>query len=170
MRARGTSCSSALRTRVDRFDAVVQVVDLSAAVELGGDRVLHDRVAGRHDDGFDRHAVLGRGLNQREVAHAHQRHVQRARNRRRREREHVDAGAVLFEALLVHHAEALLFVDDDQAEVGEGDVLLQQAVRADDDVDFAFGEVAQDSLLLGLAGLEARELFDSDREARRSAR
>ncbi len=33
---------------VDRFDAVVQIVDLSAAVELGGDRALHDRIAGRN--------------------------------------------------------------------------------------------------------------------------
>ena len=35
---------------VDRFDAVVQVVDLAAAVEFGGDRALHDRVARRNDD------------------------------------------------------------------------------------------------------------------------
>ena len=45
MRARGTSSSSALRDRVDRFDAVVKVVDLPAAIELGRDRSLHDRVA-----------------------------------------------------------------------------------------------------------------------------
>ena len=43
----------------------------------------------------------------------------------------------LLEALLVHHAEALLFVDDDQPEIAEDDVLLQDAVRADDDVDLA---------------------------------
>ena len=63
----------------------------------------------------------------------------------------------------MHHAEALLFVDDDEAEVGEGDVLLQEPVRADDDVHLALGEIAQDAPLLGL-GLEARELFDAHRE------
>ena len=63
----------------------------------------------------------------------------------------------------MHDAEALLFVHDDQAQVGEGDVLLQQPVRTDDDVDFTFGQVAHDSLLIGL-GDKARELFDSNRE------
>ena len=33
------------RDAVDRLDAVVHVVHLAAAVELGGDRALHDRVA-----------------------------------------------------------------------------------------------------------------------------
>ena len=65
-----------------------------------------------------------------------------------------------FEALLVHDAEALLLVDDDQSEIGESDVFLQQAVRADDDVDLAFGEIAEDALLIGLRR-EARELFDA---------
>ena len=69
-------------------------------------------------------------------------------------------GAILLEALLVHDAEALLLVDDDQAEVGEGDVLLQQPMRADDDVDLALREVAQDPFLVGL-GREARKLFDA---------
>ena len=54
----------------------------------------------------------------------------------------------LLEALLVHDAEALLFVDDDQPEIVEGDVFLQQPVRADDDVDLALGQIGQDRLLL----------------------
>ena len=108
----------------------------------------------------------GRGLNQREIAHAHQRHLQRARNRRRGERQHVDGGAHLLEPLLVHHAEALLFVDDDQAEIAKDDVFLQQAVRADDDVDLAVGEVAQASPAVLCLRLEARELVDAHRKAR----
>jgi hypothetical protein len=39
----------------------------------------------------------------------------------------------------VAHAEALLFVDDEQAEVLELEVLRQDAVGADEDVDFARG-------------------------------
>ena len=58
---------------------------------------------------------------------------------------HVDARPISFEALLVHDAKALLFVDHDQAEVGESDVLLKQPVRADDDVDLALGEIAENS-------------------------
>ncbi len=141
----------------------MHVVHLSAAIELRRDRALHDRVRLRHDDGLDRHAVLRRGLDQREVAHAHQRHLQRARNRRRGEREHVDGRLELFEPLLVHHAEALLFVDHDQAEVAEHDVLLQDAVRSDHDVDFAERDVVDDRARF-LLGLEARELFDPDRK------
>ena len=45
--------------------------------------------------------------------------------------------AQLLDALLVRDAEALLFVDDEQAQVLEVHVLRQQAVGADDDVDLA---------------------------------
>ena len=41
-----------------------------------------------------------------------ERHVQRARNRRRRQREHVDVRAQTLQALLVLHAEPMLLVDD----------------------------------------------------------
>ena len=47
------------------------------------------------------------------------RHLQRARDRRGGEREHVDVGAQLLELLLVGDAEALLLVDDHQAEALE---------------------------------------------------
>ena len=67
------------------------------------------------------------------------RHVQRARDRRGRHRQHVHRLAHLLQPLLVRHAEALLFVDDDQAQVGELDVLADQPVRADEDVDLALG-------------------------------
>ena len=47
-------------------------------------------------------------------------------------REHVDVGLELLDALLVLDAEALLLVDDEQAEILELDVLGQQPVGADD--------------------------------------
>ncbi len=65
------------------------------------------------------------------------RHLQRARDRRRGQRQHVDLRAQLLEPLLVGDAEALLLVDDEQAEVLEAHVARQQPVRADDDVDLA---------------------------------
>ena len=47
----------------------------------------------------------------------------------------------------MRHAEALLLIDDEKAQVLEMDLLLQQLVRADDEVD--------------LAGLQVKErLFD----------
>ena len=94
-----------------------------------------------HDLRLDRQAVARRRLDHRHVADAGQRHVQRARNRRRRHRQHVHLLAQLLDPLLVRHAEALLLVDDEQAEVAERDVLRQQPVRADDDVELAGGEL-----------------------------
>ncbi len=61
-------------------------------------------------------------------------------------------------------AEALLLVDDHQAEVLERDVLLQQPVRADDDVDAAGCRVADDAALVAVAA-EARQHLDPHREA-----
>ena len=68
--------------------------------------------------------------------------MQRSRDRRGGEGQHVDARAHLLEAFLVHDAEALFFVDDDDPQVLEDDVLLQEPVRAHHDVDFAGGELA----------------------------
>ena len=56
-------------------------------------------------------------------------------------------------------AEALLLVDDDQAELLEGDGAGQQGVRADDQVDFARGQPRLDLFGL-LRGGEAREGTD----------
>ena len=75
----------------------------------------------------------------------------------------------MLQPFLLHNAEALLFIDDYQTEIGEHDVFLQQAMRADNDVDAPFGQLAQ-YLALRLLALEARELFDPDREAGEAAR
>jgi hypothetical protein len=66
------------------------------------------------------------------------------------------------QTLLLAHAEALLLVDDDEAEVLELHVFLQQAVGADDHVDLALGQLEQLGLDL-LRGLEARQHFDPQR-------
>ena len=65
-------------------------------------------------------------------------------------------GLDLLEALLVRHAEALLLVDDDQAEVLERHVLLEQPVRADDDVHRRRRR-CRDHVLLLLARVRKRE-------------
>ena len=62
--------------------------------------------------------------------------------------QHVDGGPQVLERLLVLDAEALLLVDDHQAEVLDAYAGLQQAVGADDEVDRAVGEAGQ--RLLGL--------------------
>ncbi len=62
-------------------------------------------------------------------------------------------GAHLLEAFFVADAEALLFVDDEQAEVLELEVFGEDAVGADEDVDLAlFGFFEDDFLLLRRCG------------------
>ena len=139
MRASGTSRVIEVADRVDRLDAVVDEVDLAAAFHLGADRPLDHCLVELDDVGLDRQAILRRRLDDRHVADAGERHVQRARDRRRRHRQHVHALAHLLDALLVRDAEALLLVDDEQAEVAELHVLRQQPMRADDDLDLAGG-------------------------------
>ena len=96
------------------------------------------------------------------------RHLQRARDRRRGQRQHVDLRAQLLEPLLVADAEALLLVDDQQAEVLEPHVARQQPVRADDDVELPVGQRRHRLLLLGL-GAEARQHGDAHREVGEAA-
>ena len=132
----------------DALDAVVDEVDLAAAFEFLLDRGLDEFVVPAGDDGLNRHAVFGRSLDDAHVAQADQRHVQRARDGRGRHGEDVDLLAHLLDAFFVAHAEALFFVDDEQAEVGELQVFREDAVGADEDVDFAGFRFLQNFFLL----------------------
>ena len=122
---------------VDSFDAIVDEVDLAAALEFDFDRGSNDLLVELGHDGLNRHAIFRRRLDDGHIAQADERHVQRARNRRGAHGEDVDLLAHLLQALLVAHAETLLFVDNEQAEVLKLDVFRQNAVGADEDVDLA---------------------------------
>jgi hypothetical protein len=88
--------------------------------------------------------------------------AKRARDRCRGQRQDVDLGAHRLQRLLLAHAEAVFLVDDDQPQLLEADVLADQLVRADDDIDPAFGEFPQ-GLRRFLGRLEARDFGDPDR-------
>ncbi len=148
----------------DGFDAVVHEVDLAAARQLVPDGALDHRRIELHHVRLNREPVLGRRLDNRHVADADERHVQRPRNRRRGHRQHVDPPSHLLDALLMGDAKPLLFVDHEQAEVLELHVLGQESMRADDDVDFARGEAGKD-LLCFLLRAEAADHVDRHREA-----
>ena len=75
---------------VDGFDAVVDEVDLAAALELHLDGGADELLVELGDDGLDGHAVFGRGLDDGHIAQADERHVQRARDGRGGHGEHVD--------------------------------------------------------------------------------
>ena len=147
---------------LDRLHVVVQEVDLAAALELAQHRLADRARALGADEGLDRQAPLRRGRDHRQVAQALERHAERARDRRRGQRQHVDLGAQRLHLLLVAHAEAVLLVDDEQAEALELDVGREQLVRADDDVDRAVGEPFERRLHF-LRRAEARQLGDLDR-------
>lgn len=147
---------------LDGLDLVVQEVHLPAALQFAQHGFAdHARALVAHE-GLDGQAPLRRGGDHTQVAQALERHAQRARNRRGGEREHVDLGAHGLHRLLVAHAEAVLLVDDEQAQVLELDRLREQLVRADHDVDRAFGQaLGRRGDLLGRA--EAAHLGHLDR-------
>ncbi len=133
---------------LDVLHPVVDVEDLPLAEQLAPDRLGHRALVVLADVGQDRLALLGRRLHQGEVADAGEAHLERARDRCRREREDVDVRPQPLDLLLVLHAEALLLVDDEQAQVLQLHVVGEEAVRADDHVDRAGRDVGDDRLLL----------------------
>ena len=141
-----------LRGLVDVLDAVVQEERLPAARVLALERVLDEVLVVLADVGLDRAAALGRRLDHGDVAQPGEAHLQRARDRRRAHRDHVDLELELAQQLLLLDAEALLLVDDDQAEVLRAHVAAEHAVGADQDVDLAVGEALDGRALLGRRG------------------
>ena len=73
-------------------------------------------------------------------------------------------GLQRFQLLLMTHTEMLLFVNDQQAEIGKFDALGKQRMGADDDVDVTGGKPAFHlGRILGIH--HPRQLADLDRQA-----
>src|SRR5881398_3442242 len=144
------------RDLADGAHLVVHEIDLPAAAQLAQRRLAQRRRMPLDEEGLDGEPPGRGGRDQRQVAQPAERHVERARNRRRGEGEHVHVGAQRLQALLVAHAEAMLLVDDEEAEVVEARVRVQQAVRGDDDVDLALLESLEHGAGLG-SRAEARQ-------------
>ena len=148
---------------LDRLDPVVQVERLPAALDLALERRPDELLVVLADGRPDRAPALRRRLDDRDVPQAGERHVQRARDRRRGEREHVHLEPERAEQLLLRDAEALLLVEDHEPEILRDHVAAEDAVRADQHLDLALGEVLQDLLRLGRLA-EARDHLDADGE------
>ena len=147
---------------LDGFDFVMQEIHLSAALQFAQAGFANHRVVLAAHEGLDRKALLRCGGDDGEIAQAFQRHAERARDRRCRQRQHIDFGAQGFQRFFLAHAKAVLFIDDHQAETGELHFIRQQLVGADHDVDRAFGE-SLDCCSDFLAGAEARQLCNLHR-------
>ena len=111
-------------------------------------RGLDQLLVPARDHGLDGDAVFRRRLDHAHVAQSDQRHMQRARNRRRRHGQHIHFFAHLLQPFFVAHAEALLFIDNQQPEVGELDVFRKQAMGADQNVNFPGFDLLQNFFLL----------------------
>ena len=133
---------------VDRLHAVVEVERLTAARVLALERGPDELLVVLADGRADRAAARGRRLDDRDVAQARERHVQRARDRRRREREHVDLEPERADELLLRDAEALLLVEDDEPELLRDDVAREDPVRPDQHLDLALAELVEDPRLV----------------------
>ena len=149
--------------QVDALHAVVEEEDLPTPVQLALHRLLHEVVRALREVRLDRQPLLRRGLDGGDVAYAGHRHVERARDGRCREREHVHLAPQFAQPLLVRHAEAVLLVDDEDAEVLEVHVLLHEPVGADDHVHLAALQPAHHLVLL-LRGEEPAEHLHPCRE------
>ena len=151
-----TAVSSMSSTRLCRKNA------WPLARLLALQRLLDELLVVLADVGLDGPAALRRRLDHADVAQAGERHLQRARDRRRAHRDDVDLELHLAQQLLLLDAEALLLVDDQQPEVLRAHVAREQPVGADQDVDLALGEALDGLALLG-GGAEARDVLDRER-------
>ena len=146
----GDELAQLLAHVVDVLHAVVDEEHLALAQQLPPDRLRCGALVELAHIGEDGLTVLGRRVHEGEIANAGERHLERARDRCRGEREHVHVGAELLDELLVLHAEALLLVDHQEAEILEADVARQQPVGRDHHVDRSVGDAGDHgSLLLG---------------------
>ena len=151
----------------DAVHAVVHEIDLAAAFQFLLDGRLDQLFVPAGDHGLYRNAVLRRSLDHAHVAQSDQRHVQGARNRRGRHGQHVHLLAHLLQPLFVAHAETLFFVHHQQAQVGKLHVFREQAMGADQDVDFARFHLLQNFFLL-LRRAEAADHLDGDGKRRKA--
>ena len=108
----------------------------------GGEAAVHlledgGAVLGGGDPGGDGLAARGEFVDGAHVEFAVQRHRERARDGRGRHEEGVGAGVALRQRHPLANAEAVLFVDHDESERAELDPLLDERVRAHDEVGLA---------------------------------
>ena len=150
---------------LDGRHAVVQEEHLAPALNLAPNRVADDAVVVVLHERLDGQAVLRRRRDGAHVPRAGEREIQRARDGRGREREHIHVGPHQLELLLVHHPEALLLINHHKAKVLERHVTLHEPVRADDNVHRARLQLLHDVQLLLLRAI-AREQLDAHRVVR----
>src|SRR6185437_2862707 len=137
---------------------------LATAVALAQQRLADHQGIVRGDEGAHRETIDRRRSDDRELTHARQRELQRARDWRRAQRQHMYFRAKLLQPFLVTDAEVLLLVDDEKAKVPKLDRLAEQRMGANNNVDRTVGEPLLDLGQL-LARDQTRSLCDVHRKS-----
>ncbi len=106
-------------------DTGANVEYLPAAKTLALDRFPHDDGIIRQDKRPNREPVDRRRRNDAHLPNAGERHLQSPRDRRRGQRQNMHIGSQLLQPFLLRHAEMLLLVDDQQAQLPELDRLRE---------------------------------------------
>ena len=112
----------------DHVKALPATVMFAEQCFADGDRVEFGHI------GADGEAIHWRRADDRQVPHARQRQLQRARDRRGGQRQHMHVRAQLLEPLFMRDAEMLFLVDDQKAKVLKPDTFGQKRMGADDDI------------------------------------
>ena len=115
----GNQRAQMARDITDVLDAVVHEEHLTAAIEFAQNDFAHEAVVEMRNERANRLPIGRWRLNHRQVANPEHRHVQRARNRRRGQRQHLDQLAHRLHPLLVGDAETMLLVDYEQTRASE---------------------------------------------------
>src|SRR6202042_1919403 len=76
---------------------------------------------------------------------------QRPRDRRRGKDEKVDRLALAGQRQPLMDAKAMLLVDDGEREIAKGDIVLKESVGADNNIDIAVGETAENFVAFAAA-------------------
>ena len=135
--------------RINGLHPVVQVIDLSAPLNLPPDGVVQNPLVMLQDEGLHRIPVRRRRFNGRHVPNARQGHVQGPGNRGGREGQNIHTFRDLLQPLLVRDAEALLLIHHQKTQILKLHAFLQKLVGPNDHVQRSGPQILQGLFLLG---------------------
>ena len=135
---RGDEMLNAISQILETADFVIDHKDLAIAVNLALHRLAHQGFIKFGKHGMDGQALLGWRMNGAHVTDATEAHVQRTRNGRCAQGQDIHLGAQLFKLFFVAHPKALLFVNDQHAQVFEINIIAEQTMGPHHKVNAAF--------------------------------
>ena len=115
----GHECAHVFRNALQPLHTVVYPKHLSLALNLALQHFAQHRIIASQHSRCHWFAVLRGSFDDRQLAYARHGELQGARNGRGREREHVHVFFQRLELFLVAHTKALLFVQNEQGQIGQ---------------------------------------------------